>query len=474
MVMAMTLYATGTRVTGTATTTVTERETLRETRRVADRRSSDLGSKTPYHSQGAAASYSTPPESCSAQPIALNILARHGARHTGHIKDINDLAAHFASSSSAPGWLENYTYPAVDGLDDGNLVALGAQEHSGLATRLRQAFPAAFPSSADGPYKYNPATIKLSSTVVPRTGQSATSFAYAALADNNGPLDGGVFTPPFVNVASACMDTKLRFHEACPAYTREVTNNASATSEATAYLEGDEMRAAVESLAARVGLSAAEVTADQLLTAFEACAYDIILDGGNQEQWCQLFDDGAWTAANYASDLEMWYKFGGGNAINGEMPMMLLRDFFAAFDDAVSANEDSSASGPPLTAAWRFAHAETVVPFATMLGLYAEQEEMTAATRDDGRYFRSSLRVTFAANVVATLYACTSNASDTPQKYSYKVRFLYNEQEVTIPACADQGQSAFCDLETVRAAFAAPLDEWEYGEVCDGTCTCEW
>ena len=109
------------------------------------------------------------------------------------------------------------------------------------------------------------------------------------------------------------------------------------------------------------------------------------------------------------------------------------------------------------------------VPFATMLGMYAEQDKMAAATRDDNRYFKSSLRVTFATNVVASLHACTS---EDDAQVSYKVRFLYNEQEVTIPACADEG--AFCDLGTVRTAFAAPLGEWEYEEVCDGTCTCEW
>lgn len=419
-------------------------------------RAHDLGSKTPYSPQGVASGWSSPPDSCSAEPLTINILARHGARHTGHIQDINDLAEHFiATSASLPAWLANYSYPGTAGVDDGNLIPLGAQEHEQLATRLRQAFPSAFPSSN---VSYNPRTIKLSSTYVPRTGQSASSFAYGALAGVDGPLSGGHFTPPFIDVASSCMDTRLRFHKNCPAYTTGVSENSSATAQFSEYLETPEYQSAVATLATRAGLSAAEVTAEQLLTAFEACAYDVILDGGNQEKWCSLFDDEAWDVANYASDLDMWYSFAGGNLINSEMPLDLLRDFFGAFDNAVAAYEDESTSA--LTASWRFAHAETVLPFATMLGVFHAQDTMTAAYRDENRYFRSSVRAPFAANIVATLYACDSS--------EYMVRFLFNEEEIVIPACSEAGEGAFCALTTLRKAFDDPLQQWDYEAVCEG------
>ena len=140
--------------------------------------------------------------------------------------------------------------------------------------------------------------------------------------------------------------------------------------------------------------------------------------------------------------------------------MNLLRDYFSAFDDAVAAHETNA----PLTASWRFAHAETVVPFANLLGLYQAQEPMTATNRDDDRYFTSSRRVTFAANVVAGLYSCEGG--------SYKVRFLYNEEEVVLPVCTQEGP--FCGLETLRDAYQGALEEWDYSEVCDGSCLCEW
>ena len=125
------------------------------------------------------------------------------------------------------------------------------------------------------------------------------------------------------------------FRENCEAFATHVRANASAQAEYSAYLAGDEIAAALATFRARVGLHSnlavetknappaadgngttraaaaddggdGEVSADDLLLAWEACAYDLVLgvDGSGGEgvppqtdRWCALFDDAARDAA---------------------------------------------------------------------------------------------------------------------------------------------------------------------------------
>eukprot|EP01062_Namystynia_karyoxenos_P044303 TRINITY_DN32592_c0_g1_i1.p1 TRINITY_DN32592_c0_g1~~TRINITY_DN32592_c0_g1_i1.p1 ORF type:complete len:487 (+),score=111.46 TRINITY_DN32592_c0_g1_i1:75-1535(+) len=410
----------------------------------------NLGTKTPYLPPKDPR-VTPPPQGCGAA-VSVNVLARHGTRYSGHIVEINALAEKLrsAAGAGAPAWLQNYSYPR-DAEFESLLAPSGAREHYELAKRLRRQHAAAFPSASR---PYNPVDWEVWHTFKSRTARSASAFSHGATAASKEVLPGG-FVPVATQIkGQEGTDSLLRFHKACPAYTSSVKDNPAATKESTAYVEGPEISTAASVVAARAGAQGTRLSGAEFLLAFEACAYDIIVRDTKAE-WCSLIDANGVLAANYASDLDHWYELAGGNVINGRMGMLLLRDFFAAFDAAASKGRGS---------VWRFAHAETTTPFLNILGYFDGMPQLTAAHRDEGRAFRSAVVAPFSANVVASLHLCSSGA---PQR----VRWTVNEVEVTLPACSGE---VYCDLGALKTAFADPLKKWDYHVICNGTCSCQW
>ncbi|OIT06553.1 putative 1-deoxy-d-xylulose-5-phosphate synthase, chloroplastic [Nicotiana attenuata] len=86
----------------------------------------------------------------------------------------------------------------------------------------------------------------------------------------------------------------------------------------------------------------------------------------------------------------------------------------------------------------RFAHAETLLPFSCLLGLFLEESEFELIQREETLQFPhkppakrnwwGSIVTPFAGNNMLVLYSCVSNNSS-----KYFVKVLHNERPIPIP-----------------------------------------
>ena len=138
----------------------------------------------------------------------------------------------------------------------------------------------------------------------------------------------------------------------------------------------------------------------------------------------------------------------------------------------------SSTPSPPLTfpspalAHSRFAHAETVIPFLALLGLFRDETPLDVANwaQMEGataREFRTSALAPFAANIAIVLYTNTAEPAAAPPL----VKLIVNEREVPFPVCASAAASTqgnvYCPLSSVIDAYKEFV-----GDGCDFDAMC--
>lgn len=88
-----------------------------------------------------------------------------------------------------------------------------------------------------------------------------------------------------------------------------------------------------------------------------------------------------------------------------------------------------------------FGHAETIIPFVTLLGLFNHSEHLRSDNYNEqvhNRAFRAAYIAPFAANIAFHLHHC-------PQTGQYIIQPRLNEQSVLWPLCRDVA----CPIEEI-------------------------
>lgn len=152
-------------------------------------------------------------------------------------------------------------------------------------------------------------------------------------------------------------------------------------------------------------------------------------------------------------DLEIFILKGYGKSLNYQMGFPLLQDVVQSMEQAIVANEEHHTPGTFEKARLRFAHAETVIPFTCLLGLFQDNSETERIQREQPlelppkppmeRNWRGSVLAPFAGNNMLVLYNCPRNVSGSASSGSYSnkyfVQVLHNEIPVSIPvSCITQ------------------------------------
>ena len=178
---------------------------------------------------------------------------------------------------------------------------------------------------------------------------------------------------------------------------------------------------------------------------------------------CSLFDESHMNLYQIYSDFKMFYTFGYGNSMNSMMMCSLFKGIMNGMKNRIS-NPDSSP-----TVYLRFAHAETLVPFITLLGLFEDSLlldphlPLSELHKRDWKTWKLS---PFSVNIIIELYACDSllsNQSDFPESSSllskeYRILLKLNEEIIAIPSCPYP--CLFTDfLESFKAFMNCPFDD---------------
>lgn len=399
-----------------------------------------LGTMTPYHTLDYTPSTThTPTESCS--PVHVSLLARHGSRQPtsrvvanfGQLADKLKLLGPLITSPEF-AFMKDWESP-FRAVAQGELSYAGELELHGLGVRLAAKLDDVF----GVPYQSHLFDIR--STMVPRTGHSGSAFTFGAF-QGTGRFAGG-FQPVFSYALPEDEDVELRFFGNCPAYTAFVRSGA--LSEYYAYMNSAVARVAAE-LSKAAGLQGdQEFSTQDAWHMYQLCGYQVAVQNKTDE-FCTIFTEEQGKVLEYTTDLSKYWTAGYGAPINYQIAAPLLRDLLAAMNATVLGQDDAG------LATLRFAHAETVLPLMSLLGLFEDSFVLRANSSESdkaARHWKTSNIGPFATNVAMVLSRCAAD--------DFTVALLVNEEQVPFPKCPDTMPDGSCTWADLLKGYASEL-----------------
>ncbi|ONI24690.1 hypothetical protein PRUPE_2G255400 [Prunus persica] len=405
------------------------------------------------------------PNGCT--PIHLNLVARHGTRSPTkkRIKELDNLATHLEvllreaeeqnlSLEKLPGWLKGWKSPWKGKLKGGELIIQGEDELYDLGIRTRARFPNLFNDD------YHPDVYAIKATQVPRASASAVAFGMG-LFSGKGSLGPGRHRAFAVISESRASDTKLRFHDCCQNYKAFKKSQEPAVDKLKEPVY-DEITSALRRRY-RLNFTRQDTTSLWFLCKQEASLLNIV------DQACALLSPSEVSLLEWTDDLEAFILKGYGKSINYRMGVPLLEDVVQSMEQAIKAEEEKHAPGSYEKARLRFAHAETVIPFSCLLGLFLDGSEFEKIQREQAlphppkppqkRNWRGHTVAPFGGNNMLVLYSCPANTSN-----KHFVRVLHNEHPIPMPGCDG---TDFCPLDVFKERIVAPHLKHDYNSMCD-------
>ncbi|PIN14583.1 Multiple inositol polyphosphate phosphatase [Handroanthus impetiginosus] len=402
------------------------------------------------------------PDQC--KPIHLNLLARHGTRAPTKkkLKELEALATRLKvllenvkeqKSTVVPAWLRGWKSPWTGKHKGGELISEGENELYELGIRTREKFPELF--SED----YHPDIYPIKATQISRASASAVAFGMG-LFSNRGNLGPGRHRAFAVTSESRASDIMLRFHDCCQNYKAFRKSQEPSVDK----LKEPVLNEISQELVTRWGLN---FTGQDISSLWLLCKQEAALLN-TTDQACALFTPSEVSLLEWTDDLEVFILKGYGNSLNYHMGVPLLEDIIQSMEQAIKAREDGLVPGSYELARLRFAHAETLLPFSCLIGLFLDGAEFEQILREQPlqlppkppqkRIWRASMVAPFAGNNMLVLYSCPANKSS-----KYYVQVLHNERPISIPGC---GNSDFCPLEVFKEKIAAPHLKHNYHALC--------
>ncbi|GAB4831977.1 hypothetical protein Ancab_005995 [Ancistrocladus abbreviatus] len=405
------------------------------------------------------------PDGCT--PIHLNLVARHGTRSPTkkRMRELDRLAASLhvlisnakernVSLQNVPDWLFGWKSPWRGKLKGGELISKGEDELYDLAIRTRETFPHIFGDD------YHPDVYSIRATQVPRASASAVAFGIG-LFSGKGSLGSGKHRAFAVTSESRASDIMLRFYDTCQNY-KDYRESQEPAVEKLKEPIFEEIKDAL-SRQYPLNFTRQDISSLWFLCKQEASLLDIT------DQACGLFTPFEIALLEWTDDIEVFVLKGYGNSLNYRMGVPLLKDVVQTMELAIKANEEVHPRGSYEKARLRFAHAETVVPFSCLLGLFLEGTEFEMIQREQPlqlppkppqrRNWRGSVVAPFAGNSMLVLYSCPANSSS-----KYYVHVLHNEHPAPMPGCDNMD---FCPFEVFKEKIVMPHMNYEYNTICN-------
>ncbi|OCT71378.1 multiple inositol polyphosphate phosphatase 1 isoform X1 [Xenopus laevis] len=376
------------------------------------------------------------PNTCT--PLKIVTVIRHGTRYPTNeqiqkMKKMHDLILKQKGiRSELVEELQQWEMWYDDWMD-GQLVKKGEQDMRNLAYRLASLFPLLF---SEDKLKQSKMTFTTSSKH--RCVDSTKSFISGLVNDYfrfpqtpESGLNELTYMEPVIN------DTLMRFFDHCPKFLVEVEDNDTALHEVDKFKQSPEMKKVIQKLSALLDVPEQELSADLIQVAFFICSFELAIRNIVDSPWCSLFDEEDARVLEYLNDLKQYWKRGYGYDINSRSSCHLFQHIFQHLETAVTESKSSQQVSMPVV--MHFGHAETLLPFLTLLGLFKDETSLKAENfiSQIERKFRSGHIVPYASNLAFVLYLCDmtetpNDMTETPRE-KYQVQLLLNEQLLHFP-----------------------------------------
>lgn len=440
--------------------------------------SADMTSKSPYSSVTSA--YSEP----QCEPVFLSSLSRHGSRTASaeskylapqeYMLEAAAADALTEEGKSVLAWSEElYQWVNDHRLAWGGLTGIGRQEHHSLGARTFDRFPNLFRRGQ----------VQVDSTDVQRTQDSRDMFISGMVAQGANQSNFVINDPPSCDASEndSMLDyALLRFFDVCPAY--------------LTYRDHSPLQTQYDMVAVKYATEPIEDIHSRLFdpqfvttkTPEEQAAFVSGLYGyscGTQvdsqleySKICSSINEGNGIALSYVSDLAEYIEKGPVNSypIVTDMSCLLLDTMRS---DIMKAGTSLNVPLNSMSAHLRFAHAETVIPVLSALGLLTEDPFLYVTGGDyTQREFNLHYQSPMATNVMLAVYDCKDESSLAVSKTrnKYFVQILHNEIVQPFPGCAGQdgADRELCPIDTALQLLAAKsCSADEFRTMCGGlTC----
>ncbi|KAI4986028.1 hypothetical protein ZWY2020_018658 [Hordeum vulgare] len=409
--------------------------------------------------------------------IHLNLVARHGTRAPTkkRIKELNTLSVRLGalveeakqgsdsdSLKRLPSWMKGWESRWKGRVKGGELVSEGEEELFSFANRVKGRFQDLFDE------EYHPDVYSIRATQVPRASASAVAFGLGLLS-GKGKLGAGKNRAFSVLSESRASDICLRFFDSCKTYKDYRKRKEPDVDKQKEPILEHVTSALVNRY--HLNFTTQDVSSLWFLCKQEASLLNIT------NQACQLFNEAEVRLLEWTDDLEGFVLKGYGESINYKMGLPLLKDVVQSMEEAIIAKEENYPDGTYEKARLRFAHAETLVPFTCLLGLFLEGSDFEKIQREEPldlppmppqtRNWKGALVAPFASNNMLALYQCPGKTdgkkTSQDQKSSYFVQVLHNEAPVSMPGC---GNKDLCPFEEFKEKIVKPHLKHDYNILC--------
>lgn len=413
-----------------------------------------LGTKSPYNS------IPSPHEPLSLKhctPVHINHLGRHGSRHL--TKSLNEEFVLIIERAYQQRKLKQDAerlagmLKAIRRLESpvkiGQLTLQGQVEQQAIARRLFTSF---------GNVLTKDKKIIMESTYIKRTKDSLDAFKQGLIAIKP-ELLGNIEINEKSN--STLCDPHLRFFAGCKNYEKFIDNKPYEEQINTAWsLRGEPKLINLLQRIFEKPFLRSLSTKEQALVyenLYHLCQLEADINKEQIEQgFCSFFNEQELALLNWKDDLVHYFSKADTsyNKNSKLMACALVSDFINSSNKAI--HDKDAPSGH-----FRFAHAETIIPFLMSLGLYNQDKPQGILLNHD-REFKSSLIAPMSAHVQWILYRCP---------HEYRLRMRHNERDIAFPIKGCQKDS--CSFELIKDHYrktgrACDINTWAT-TICGGT-----
>ncbi len=391
------------------------------------------------------------------KPIFVNFVGRHGARHL--TKDVKSTFTYgFLRSADSLHMLTEaglrlkanvQNLAKVEESNFGSISKIGVSELEGIAERMYENQKNVFSSK--------PVKISVATTKKGRTKESAEAFLSGLKAVDSLILDSNIS----YNYAD---DVRLRFYDFPKAYL-DFEDEGSWQKYYTELARKEDLGAIAKRVLKPLFKPSLKISSGEALelvddlygfytigAAIENEVEDFHFAAG-ETNFKKYFTLAELKSLSSLSDLEDFLKKGPGTDKNGiqvKIAAPLLLDFITSADSALVNHQ------PRLNL--RFAHAETIAPFAAILDLDGASEP-TKDVFNFTKVWEAQKIIPFSANIQWIFYKKKDNPN-------FLVKILLNEKEATIKGLQTKALPYY-DWQDVRNFYAKKLKDLGVDEKTD-------
>ncbi|XP_057666688.1 multiple inositol polyphosphate phosphatase 1 isoform X1 [Diorhabda carinulata] len=324
---------------------------------------------------------------------------------------------------------------SLDPDEKNKLTHEGEEEMLILAERMQSRFPNLFDEV------YSNTSYKFKYTYSQRTQKSAYYFA-AGLFGKATAKD--VWFPEPLK-----KDPILRFYKLCDKWKYDIKNNPGALREITLFENGAEIDKLVKDVNQRLQLDDNPLNAEDIVLIYKMCAYETAWNKKSKSPWCAFFSLDNLKVLEYGQDLKSYWQDGYGHELNYKQACPAIKDMI---------NFLQTKNRFPRVNIY-FTHSGTILKLLAHLGLYKDEETLTAKNYDtsSNRKWKTSLIDTFGSNLAFVTFECGPET---------KLLTMHQENIVRLPACPD---SDLCELNTVRDYYFPSINSCDFSSMCRRT-----